>query len=190
MHEIQRYNIALIPASQSVNTALYREAERFKDRADGYCLEKNVALPHATLCQFMAAEKEALHILSLYETRHCPVNIQDLYANEGQEHRAGTSWIGYAVKPAPELLALQKEIYDTLKAQDLEVLTRTPEAYFPHFTLALVSASPPVKRAIPDTLNQTIECRIQLGLSDDNGQLLKIIQPHPPRGLKPMPTGN
>lgn len=176
---MNRYNLALLPTSQEVNQELYTKAKSFTQIANGYCLRENMALPHVTLCQFRNAnDKDAKTIVSRFLETELFVKIQGFYLNMGQAEHHEKLWAGYIVEKSNILMNMQYEVVTNLKKKDIEVFNGTGHNYFPHFTLARLENAVP---ALPSDILQldfpteNIQCSARLGLSDENGQFLKVL---------------
>ncbi len=171
-----RYNIAACPVEERVCDLLFEQAALFEGVADGYCLGKERALPHLTLCQFSAEDDPgALRLAEPFLSRPLDIAPVGFYINPDIADIRESLWIGYAVTRAAALIALQSRILEALAGKGVEIFTHKGDSYFPHFTLARVQRTAidfPAAFFAKGIIGGSVECRICLGRSGPMGQFL------------------
>ncbi|MDE2030366.1 MAG: hypothetical protein KGI97_07370 [Alphaproteobacteria bacterium] len=179
---LPRFNIAAVPVDEDLREDFYRAAASLEAFADGYCLARGQALPHATLCQFRAADAaSALRLVKGFAGEEIELQNTGLHIRKGEAEHSGTFWIEYAVACAPRLMDLQTRIVGHLQKNAVEIFNKKNEGYHPHFTLVRTEGVLPRfdATALFDRrlVGDAFPCRLWLGLSDENGQFLKILGP-------------
>lgn len=174
---LQRYNIAACPIDQIDNERLFQLSSNFLSASNGYCLSVGAALPHVTLCQFRCSNDDrAIDAVKEYIGIEFDVSTNEIYI---KHHVASDGyWVGLNVLRGRRLLHTQSEIVGSLGSQSIETLTADGDEYFPHFTLArILLGKVPLELLLTDKqlLNRTIPCRLKLGLSDENGQFVRVL---------------
>lgn len=176
------FNMALIPESDDLK-ALCIELARANcaERADSYLLGED-ALPHVTLCQFNASSdgvKEIWRAFSELQPAPVPLAFRHIYLQYGKGDLEGKCWVGLAVKYEPELIALQKAVFEKLAALGLQG-RNTPANFFPHLTFARCDGSIPVViSAAPkaDFWGASFPFRLTIGRSDEHGRYHETLYP-------------
>lgn len=176
------YNLVAYPTDATARESFFRLAEPYRGQTDGYCLASGAVHPHVTLCQFCAAsDEEAARSTELFCGRSFSVALSGVYVmpGVGPEH-LGMFWSGYMVRRDAELVKLQSEVAKHLQALGRKCFTAQGDGYFPHLTLAR-SREPlhgvDLSLLLASTVvGQEMHCSACLGVSDANGQLLKILK--------------
>lgn len=172
----QRYNLALLPEADDLNALCIDYAQRhFGALADGNILDR-AALPHITLCQFMATP-EQLPDLWQEAVRHfgrgkITLGFAELYFRKGRAAHDGHIWAGLGMLRDSNLIVLQASVYALLRLRGLLPLTLTGDAYIPHLTLARLRVAAPLPTLTwpsGDLMGRLYDFRLSLGLIDANG---------------------
>lgn len=174
---LQRYNLAACPIEYHDNDRFYKIASNFDALSNGYCLQRDHALPHVTLCQFRTADNQnAIDLAREYLSINVEVSVSEIYIKPYLQTDA--YWIGFTVQRAEPLMKLQSKIVDQFLAKSVETLVGVGNDYFPHFTVARIfAAGSPLNQLLSDKplLSRTIPCCLRLGLSDENGQFTRVL---------------
>jgi 2'-5' RNA ligase len=155
-------------------------AAQFSSVADGYCLEDGVATPHVTMCQFRAEnELIAKQLVAKFLPKKLSLRFESFCYQEGNElPHLGKFWATLNVVRKEALIKLQTNLNRNIERRATEILTRRGDQYLPHLTLARLAILPSendtyvVDESIFDV---EINCELQLGHSDENGQFLQVI---------------
>ncbi|MBP9093403.1 2'-5' RNA ligase family protein [bacterium] len=184
---ISHFNLALYPQNAKLASACVALAQaNFKEQASEYLLGEQ-ALPHVTLCQFQASEQELESIWSEVEKLGLEAELLALrfhhfYIKPGFQFHQDKYWLGLAITPTPELLALQKALHTLLAQMNIESPT-LPQSYFPHLTLArchtLDYTNPPQLKVLPalEIWQQDFAFQVSLGRSNEYGVYLERLIP-------------
>lgn len=181
---LPRYNLAFIPTNPANTNLFYGAAQPYQDIANGYCLASKTALAHVTLCQFRAtSDEEAQKAVQLYIGRSLALQISAPYARAGSGKHKDSLWIGYDIERTRPLKALYDQVYQHLQQEGFEIKTTQDRAQNPHFTIARTPLSDEIKMLSMDCLKgiEVIGCTLQLGRSDELGQLTEILPPPKPK---------
>lgn len=168
-----RYNIALLPDSQSDQITLY--AHSFSALSHSYLLGQ-YSLPHVTLCQFLAEKEEALHTWN--QVIHALKNPQLSLSFEELSSISFDNclfWISLLPKETPCLIQMHTEVIRFIQ----HPVSRIGQAYDPHMTLCNTQDHHyPAAIARLKKMYQPISDRftLALGETDQAGQFLKVIQ--------------
>jgi hypothetical protein len=173
--ENQYFNLALIPESIHLQTLCVELARaNCADRSDSYLLGDE-ALPHVTLCQFVAPIALINKVWNEFDDLHAnlvSLTFRHVYVQYGKGELEGKVWVGLAVKYEPALIELQKTVFAKLASLGIEG-RKTPENYFPHLTFARCDSSAPVIiSAAPkaEFWGATFQFRLTIGSSDEHGR--------------------
>ena len=173
---LQHYSLALLPCHHSLAEFCTGFAqENFSKLNDGYILGPQ-ALPHITLCRFMA-EPSQLDVLWQETANRCggdklTLGLSQIYFGKGKAEHQGYIWAGFAVTRDAKLSMLQASIYALLRLQGLTPLILTGDAYLPHMTLARLRGAnllPSISWPEPSFWNQPYDFMLSLGQSDALG---------------------
>jgi hypothetical protein len=167
------FNVALFPDEAEFRDTCVRLAQaNLKDLADHYLIGKG-ALPHITLCQFHAPQSQLSTIwtmLSHLSPKTLAVLFHHLYILPGKKTDLGGFWVGLTVQAEPDLVDLQKAVYDSLGEQGIKRIT-APANYFPHLTWANCPAGVPALSVMPpeDFWTRRYKFSLSIGQSDAAG---------------------
>lgn len=173
---INIYNIALLLISQSQKIIKY--SQNFSEIAHRYLLGKH-ALPHVTLCQFLAGRKKAIkfweHAVTLLSTE--PIQLTFGRPNS-MTFDNKTFWISLHPEPSDVLVKMHLQVAEIVK----KPRNRSYENYSPHITLANTRS-----KEYSSFLDKLLEIYtpftdlffIALGKSDFSGQFLERLMPVP-----------
>lgn len=138
------YNVALYPQDDAFKQECVKLARtNLSQRADSYLLGEG-AYPHITLCQFQCQEERLSDIwkkVSKLLEKPIEISFRHIYISPDRKDPA-LVWVGLAVKPTPQLIQLQKDVFDSLHQIDINSTTKTND-YFPHITWARCKSKPP-----------------------------------------------
>lgn len=169
-----RYNIALTPTNAAISARLSEVAQQyFKNMFDEYLLGDE-ALPHITLGDFVADNDEAAREVYKNFTNKMQMMLAVTeYQYRLSEH--GNKWAEYLIEQTPDLMKMQKDVYDYLNALDF-VPRQLPKTYCPQITLACVKKKPTIAPDLGDLPEPyKYKFRTALGQTTELGALTKII---------------
>lgn len=168
------FNIALLPADESLDySCTYLAQTNFKERSNEYLLGAN-AHPHITVCQFGAQPEQLDQIWSSIENLQAEplkLNFGHIYIRPGVGIHSGYTWVGLTVMNAAKLIKLQKSIYETLVQLKIVRDAKLGD-YSPHLTWARCEAHAPVTISVmpPEELWRNQHAfNLTIGISDING---------------------
>ena len=165
----KKYNLALIPLSQSVEVVSF--AKKFADLADKYLLGEN-SLPHVTIYQFEAEEKE----------------IDDIWRRVSEVWKESPIYLEFkkfsciTFDDSIYWVSLLPDNCEKLNAMHA-LLARTinlpiKRFFDPHMTL-ISTKNKECEKEVEKLLNSyepiSDKFVLSLGISDDIGQLVKVI---------------
>ncbi|MDR3491687.1 MAG: hypothetical protein P4M12_06540 [Gammaproteobacteria bacterium] len=168
---MNRYNIALIPQTQSA--AIIKLAQNFSDISESYLLGAD-SLPHVTLCQFMQNDSDVkltwLNVLEVLKTHVIELEFPELniFINPN------LFWVSLKPNKIDILKKMHKQAASVIKKPlgrcfkfyDAHMsLTNTLDKNFQEHVKAVEKKYKPIKDNFI----------LALGQSDEEGQLKKII---------------
>lgn len=167
----QKYNLALLPASQAVAQGFIDFAALHTALADGYLLGNN-SLPHVTIHQFLAHDVVVPDLIDLIEasnlTKTLELQLSEFSCLSFDGHSYWTS-----------LLPNQRDTLTTLHQEYAQLLHLPIKPnYDPHLTL-FRTLDPNYQDRVNQTkklytpLNDTF--KLTLGKSDPLGQFIEIV---------------
>lgn len=188
----QRYNLVLLPKDKEQHAAFIRHARQQADKADGYMLSTDNGLPHVTLCQFYPEIDEASQLSRLFTdmaktlalTEGVTLRLCQPYttpgSNDGNDNHEGKIWWAQDVHKSPQLEQMQTTAVQLLQMSRATTLTKSGDKYRPHvtfgrFNMAEMVGNLSLDAETPIANGQAMQCRLALGRSSNNGQLLDII---------------
>ena len=178
----EHFNLALFPQSSEFEKLCVELAKaNLSEQADGYLLGFD-ALPHVTVCQFLATPEKLPSVwASLEDLSGEPLSLgfRHLYIQYGKAELSGKCWLGLAVKPESGIIEFQKNVFARLLETGIES-RNAPDTYFPHITFARCDATKPSTISLPPPesiwLNR-YEFRLTLAESDEHGRYHKQLFP-------------
>lgn len=174
------HNIALT-FPQDISNAYIDFAENFSDSAYDYCISEHV-IPHITLCQ-IALEDLELHTkivdaLSDIVTKGFDIDPFGIGFRFGSKRHREKLWLELSFKKNDGLVALQKEVCDTVKQLKIKPLTVCDINYHPHLTFCNLRLNDPLPRINSvksfNNIMSSQSAFLSFGQSDDNGQFLSV----------------
>lgn len=134
---LPRYNIAACPVDADDSERLFQLSSYLLSSSNGYCLSRDVAFPHVTLCQFRSEDDEAaIDAVRNYLSHDIDVSISEVYIKQHVD--SDGYWVGFNVLREENLIETQSNIVGSLKSKSVETLVGERDDYFPHFTLARI----------------------------------------------------
>ncbi len=170
-----RYNIALyaLDPESYCNVA----NELFSDMSQGYILSEN-SHPHITLCQFKSDDLNVIEAIweqvkifnfEVLEPKFLGINFQK---GAGEHHKF--YWVQITVERENPIMDMHLKVLNILNENQMKCITDNSDLYKPHVTLARIQLNRPISVWPSHILNPTA-FKITLGISDENGQYLKMM---------------
>ncbi len=179
---LNHYNLALYPEDSAFASLCIELAQtNLSQLADNYLLGSD-ALPHVTVCQFLAPGHLMPDIWALFaEDAHQPLSLsfRHLYVQYGKAELEGKCWVGLAVRPESTIREFQKNAFAKLLEFGIEG-RNFPDTYFPHLTFARCDATKPVVITYPPpqvTWLERYSFRLTLAQSDEHGRYHRQLRP-------------
>lgn len=175
-----RYNIALLPKTKSQE--FINLAAPLSTQAD-YLLGPN-SYPHITLAQFNVENDYNLDAIWQEVVKiqnESGIERRNIYFNQVYAKVDGNYvWLGLLIKNNVVCQQLHEKIATALQQMNITCLNASFDQYMPHLTLARTT-----DLAISDSftamnVNYNNLFYLALGVSDEKGQLIKIIKTHIP----------
>lgn len=169
------YNIALL----ALNPRPYCNVanELFADMSQGYILSEN-SHPHITLGQFMSDEPKSVEAIweqiRLFDFKDLQPKFLGINFQKGAGEHEGFYWAQIVVEREKSIMDMHLTVLNTLSGNEIKCITDNSDLYKPHVTLARILLNSPISLWPSHILNPT-GFKITLGISDENGQYLKML---------------
>lgn len=170
-----RYNIAFL----AVNPQPFCEIAQalFSDVSDTYLLSDN-SHPHVTVCQF-ETEDPSLPSELFKEVKSLNVKIYEpsmlgISFEKGTKENEGFYMAQIFIEREKNIMEFHTQVLKLLEKYSLPCINANAARYKPHVTLARIKLKKPLP-VWPDSLLDPAIFKITLGVSDQNGQYLKVL---------------
>ncbi len=170
-----RYNIALY----ALNPCSYCNVanELFSDISHGYILSEN-SHPHITLCQFKSEDLKAIasiwQQIKLFNFEVLKPKFLGINFQRGAGEHDKFYWAQIIVEREKPIMDMHFKVLNILNENQMKCITDNGDLYKPHVTLARIQLNRPISLWPSHILNPT-GFKITLGISDGNGQYLKML---------------
>lgn len=144
------YNIVLRPPENLEIMCVEHAQKILGDVHNGYCLEKQKALPHITLLQFNTSEGSIeaeidRRLKAINTSFYERISFTGFYATPRHAMENVHLWVGLEVKKTPALQDLHETIVSSMEGLDIVISNPIKGHYWPHLTLGRINSGKTIR---------------------------------------------